>query len=496
MKLALKLTLALVLGIVVVMSGYAYLQIRQEVVLFEGDLQKDVRLGRALGAAVQAVWTTEGERRSRELVEEADDAVREVGIRLVSLDAPPGDPRRPKVLPDQLGPVANGELLRVVRTDDAGAAWRHTYVPLSVPGAGHVAVELSQSLDRQLTFIRTTRLAIVLATLATAAVCGLIAMALGVWFVGRPIDLLRDKARRVGSGDLTGRLALRQRDEIGELAAEIDAMCDRIVEGNQRLSAETEARIATLEQLRHADRLATVGRLASGVAHELGTPLSVVSARAAMIGEENVSWGEARENARVIVEQSERMSQVIRQLLDFSRRRETKLKVTTLQQVVSRALDLLSTVAKRRGVAIDFGAVDEAVAVRVDENQALQAVTNILVNGIQATRSGGRVTVRVGQRQATPPRGHEGAAGEWACVTVADEGDGIPEDHLSQIFEPFFTTKGAGEGTGLGLAVAHGIVTEHGGWIDVESQVGKGSRFTIHLPPAAPRQADALGAAS
>src|SRR5262249_13569708 len=150
--------------------------------------------------------------------------------------------------------------------------------------AGQPAVlEIQEKLTPQLTFVRMSHLTILLATLVIVTVCGAIAMGLGVWFVGRPLQRVRDRARAVGAGDFSGRLDIRQHDESGELAAEINAMCDRLAESDRRLARETEARIAMLEQLRHADRLATVGQLAAGVAHELGTPLNVIGLRAKQI---------------------------------------------------------------------------------------------------------------------------------------------------------------------------------------------------------------------
>ena len=127
---------------------------------------------------------------------------------------------------------------------------------------------------------------------------------------------------------------------------------------------------------------------------------------------------------------------------------------------------------------------DQPVPARVDQNQMQQALTNIVVNGIQAMPNGGRLRVGIGRQLARPPSGHPGPEGEYLCVSFEDEGEGIPADDLPHLFEPFFTTKKVGEGTGLGLALAHDIVRDHGGWIDVESEIGKGSRFSVLLPPA------------
>ena len=348
MKLARKIAVALILAIVAVMAVYAYVQIREEVVLFDSDLKQNARRGRALVSAVQSVWRKEGEERTRELIEELASVAGEVTVRWVYLDAPAGDPGHAELTTEDRGALVAGELREFLHTDPADGVERRLYVPMAagVP----VVLEVSESLRDQMIFIRTSHVAIAVATVTIGAVCGLIALGLGFWLVGRPVKLLRDKARRAGLGDFSGPLVIPQHDELGELAVEINAMCDHIAEGNARLAAETEARVAALDQLRHAERLATVGRLAAGVAHELGTPLNVVGARAEMIRSDEATSAGARDHARVIGEQSARMAGIIRQLLDFSRRRGPKLGPANLQQVVARALELLASTAGARRV--------------------------------------------------------------------------------------------------------------------------------------------------
>jgi signal transduction histidine kinase len=322
------------------------------------------------------------------------------------------------------------------------------------------------------------------ATVATAGVCTLIAMGIGLLFVGRPMRSLVMKARRVGAGDLTGPLALRQRDEIGELAGEMNSMCDRLAETQDRLTAESQARLATLEQLRHAERLTTVGTLASGIAHELGTPLNVVGGRARMISSGEVTGGEATDSARIIGEQAARMTKIIRQLLDFARRRGPQKAKGDLKTIVAQAITLVEALAEKRGVPILLVGADAPIEVDVDGGQIQQALTNLVMNGIQAMPKGGELTIEIGRTRAKSPPDVGGAEGTWATIAIVDHGDGMSEGVSSRIFEPFFTTKEVGEGTGLGLSVTYGIVREHGGWIAVDSAIGTGSRFTVHLPVA------------
>jgi signal transduction histidine kinase len=189
-------------------------------------------------------------------------------------------------------------------------------------------------------------------------------------------------------------------------------------------------------------------------------------------------------HARIIVEQAERMTEIIRQLLDFSRRRGMKPGLVDLRTIVGRAADMVSSAADANRVAILTEVPDAPVLARVDQGQIEQALTNFVLNGIQAMPQGGTLRVAVGRRRVRPPAEPGGPEADYAALTITDEGAGIASEHLLRIFEPFFTTKGVGQGTGLGLSVAYGIVSEHGGWIDVESEVGRGSRFTMFLPPA------------
>jgi signal transduction histidine kinase len=262
----------------------------------------------------------------------------------------------------------------------------------------------------------------------------------------------------------------------------MNAMCDRLVEARVTIKEETEARIDALEQLRHADRLVTVGRLASGLAHELGTPLNVIGGRAKMI-ERNPSQEEAASsNARIIREQADRVTQIVRQLLDFARAGVSSKHRARLEETAVRAVALLAPMAGKRNVKLQIVTEPELPEVEIDAAQMQQVVSNLIVNAIQAMEQAGEVTVGLARKQMRPPNVPEASEREYVSMEVRDQGVGIAAQHLPRIFEPFFTTKGVGEGTGLGLSVAYGIIHEHGGFITVESTPGAGSRFTVYLP--------------
>ena len=483
MKLTRKLTIALACAILVVLGIDASLEVERKAQLFEGSIRRDTQLlSRTIAASAARVWTTAGENQARDLVENANEQQGDVSIRWVSLQAPAGNSNRPEVPPEIVRPlVAAGAGTMRWRAPDETTDSLYTYYPIAIPLPDR-AIEVRESLEPEREYVRHTVLRGVVTTAVLVALCTGVAMVIGVLFVGRPVRRLVEQARRVGQGDLSPRLRLRQRDEIGQLADEMNAMCDRLSETRERLESETAARMAALEQLRHADRLTTVGKLAAGLAHEIGTPLNVITGYAQLIADEYSDDSGAHRNAGIVAQQAERVAAIIRQLLDFARRRSPNPSRQDLCALAHDTTSLLGTLAHKHQVSLVLETPDEPVWTRADPGQMKQALTNLIVNGIQSMPEGGTVTVTVAERRGTPPAGVDGQPGNYPCLEVRDQGSGISRDDLDRVFEPFFTTKEVGEGTGLGLSVSYGIVREHGGWIAVDSTPGTGSRFSIFLP--------------
>jgi signal transduction histidine kinase len=354
--------------------------------------------------------------------------------------------------------------------------------PISHAGEVRAALVMRESLASRDAYIKTSIRNTALTTLALAGLCSLLTLFLGISLVGRPVRALAEQARRIGQGELGYRVSIRKRDEIGELAEEMNAMCERLEQSQKRLEQESRARIRALEQLRHADRLTTLGKLASGVAHELGTPLNVVLGRAKMIRTRELNREATSENARIISEQAERMTAIIRELLDFARARGPKKTRVDLGSLASRTARLLAPLAAKRDVTIEVDATRELPSLEVDPSQIQQVLTNLVLNAAQVSPADSGIRVEVGLEARSPPADVGGDSSDVLTISVADRGTGIDAAVLPHVFEPFFTTKEPGEGTGLGLSVAYGIVREHGGWIDVETTLGHGSRFVVCLP--------------
>jgi polar amino acid transport system substrate-binding protein len=295
------------------------------------------------------------------------------------------------------------------------------------------------------------------------------------------IKLARLLAERDRLTDSLRELNATLESKVAERTAELEQRARQLEEAWAKVRSESEARIAALEQLRHEDRLKIVGRLASGIAHELGTPLNVISGYAGMIAGGSLSPHDTTESARTIKAQSERIASIVRQILDFARRRPGQRIAVDLQQLARQTLDLATPLAQKRNVNLILTDGNDAAVVKADVEQVRQVLLNLITNAVQAMHRSGNVEVAIGPARA-PLAADRGDPDKYVCISVLDEGEGIPEENLGRIFDPFFTTKGPGKGTGLGLAITEGIVREHGGWITVESTVGKGSRFCVYLP--------------
>jgi signal transduction histidine kinase len=261
--------------------------------------------------------------------------------------------------------------------------------------------------------------------------------------------------------------AALSRADAGLAAAAAGAIA-RVVE-HGRLDAE----IARLHQvLAHADRLSAVGTLAAGVAHEIRNPLVSVRTFIQLLPE-RLADEEFRTGFRELaLTEIDRICVLINDLLSFARPAPEQREPTDLPELVGQITHLLEAEARKQDVVVVCRTESDLPLVTVDEAQVKQVVLNVLLNAMQASGSGGRVEIRIGQQA------HDD--GHWCVVTVADSGSGIPPEHAERIFDPFFTTKDSG--SGLGLFIAHQIVVGHGGYICTTPRTGGGTEFSIHLP--------------
>lgn len=481
MKVTRKFIIALIAGIVLVHAGSAALRVHREVALFHEDIARDSRvLGRALSHAVERAWRTEGEQAALGLIAHATEREAHVRIRWVWPDGKRGPAETPTADSATLAPLHQLQTV-VVRLGKGDESAVCTYVPVRVTGGRLGAVEVTDPLGDEEEYMRGSIVSATATALTLVALSAGLAWLLGVVLIGRPVRALVEQARRVAGGDLAQRLVPRSRDELGELAIEMNHMCDGLQGAWQRAADESQARIQAIEQLRHVDRLKTVGTLASGVAHELGTPINVIEGHVQLLREDPASTEAMRGSLDVITRQCKRMAEIIRQLLDFSHRGVKKSEPPAdLRDVVRETARMLEPMARKRDVSINVEVGLTAAVAGIGFGQAQQVLANLAINGIHAMPKGGQLRFSVAWQERKSP-GRDRSA-PYLCVEVADDGMGMDEETRGRIFEPFFTTKDVGTGTGLGLAVAHGIIEDRGGWIEVDSAPGQGSRFVVCLP--------------
>jgi two-component system NtrC family sensor kinase len=225
-------------------------------------------------------------------------------------------------------------------------------------------------------------------------------------------------------------------------------------------------------QLTQADKLASVGRLAAGLAHEINNPLTGVLTYASFLEKRAGDNPEVRADLEVIVRETKRCREIVRGLLDFARQSPPERRPTDLNEVVRHGVAIVMNQLALGRVSLQLDLAADLAPVPVDGNQIQQVIVNLMLNAADAIGERGG-TIQVTTR----------AVGDATELTVEDSGAGIPEEAMDHLFEPFFTTKGS-RGNGLGLAVTWRIVESHGGTIQVESKVGKGTRFAVRLPYA------------
>lgn len=467
MRVALKIIAVMVSLVLMVLAVEAALRSRNDAALYEQDLRRSQNiLGRALREAGELAWREHGLPAAEQIVAAAAAGEHEIAIQLLGEDAT-----------DQLvGGHANpdGGFLQTI--DDHAL---RTVVPLHGPDGEQIAVELSTPLKRGREYLAKSmhRFGFVAGLLVLAT--SVIGSAAGGWIVGRPIGLLVRQTRSLATGQFV-RSELRASDEIGELGRALDRTSDRLAAARQQLEHETRQRIAALEKLRQADRVATIGTLAAGVAHELGTPIHVIARRAQRIARSNdlVRIGS---EAAIIVEQCQVVQDIVRGLLEFARPPARERNELEIEAVVARTVTMVQPLLRNNKASVAIERAGEADDARVLGNagQLQQVFTNLLVNAAQAMTEGGQIRVRIEHGQRNPSHDPDR---RYAVVRVTDQGAGMDAETLEHIFDPFFTTKAPGAGTGLGLSIAYGIVRDHGGWLDVNSEPGRGAEFLVGLP--------------
>ena len=303
---------------------------------------------------------------------------------------------------------------------------------------------------------------LIVAAAGAVAICAVLIIVLA-YLIQRPMVELQEKIGQVSEGNLNVAVSFsRRNDEIGDLGRNFNHMMQQLRESR----AEIERLHRT--QMSRAEHLATLGELATGLAHEIRNPLAGIAGVIEIVGRDLPATSPARAVVKDVRLEITRISRTLTDLLETARPRRPEVRRSNLNTTVEHAVMLARQQVLSRPIKIEIQKMPDLPEVEHDSDQVHQVLLNLLLNAVQAMEGAGIVGVEIGAREG------------YASVVVSDTGRGISPQNLANIFRPFYTTKG--DGTGLGLSLAHRIVEDHHGRIEVSSVVGKGSTFTVLLP--------------
>ena len=499
MRIATRLTLLLLLSVAVVMAGFGYIRARQERQRLIAESQQEVLvLANAIKLTVEHALRDRRPQDIQELLTEMVrdpnpvDRIRIFDRTLEDINSAISDRAATTLIPQ-------AELEQVLKTGETIVRYldvpsrpaAYAILPLKTRRGAtigvlevvHVATRAQRQI-RDATREQVLRLSLLSLTIA-----------LVIWLtvrvsIRRPIAELMQTALAFGRGDLSRRLALRRRDEIGQLASAFNGMAESLQAAQAQILAEAQGRLELERQVQQTQKLAAVGRLASEVAHEIGTPLNIVSGRAEVIQKGLPPDHPLSRHLTTILGQIERITGIIRQLLEYARPRRPALLPVAAAGLFRRTAELLEPMAHQRRVTIRAQVPEPLPPILADPDQLQQVLLNLATNALDATPPGGeiRLAARLDDPETADPRPRiERGRPEDPCLTieVSDTGRGMPRDQLEQIFEPFFSTKGRRGGTGLGLPIVEDILRAHRAAIEVRSAEGAGTTIILRWPLAA-----------
>ena len=307
-------------------------------------------------------------------------------------------------------------------------------------------------------------------TLLSIVLFSLVFSFIVIKLIHEPLDEIMEMIQYVEDGNFKKRVTVKHDDIIGRLAEKFNAMTWRISESQKEVEAYHRA------QMKRASQMAMIGEIASGIAHEIKNPLACISAALQVIEDDLEEKNEHKMVIREVVNQIKRLDGTVKKILEFAKPVSAEKKLTAIDAVLQETLLLISQFANQKSIEVNVSGGEGIKKVYGDGKALRQVFLNICLNAIEAMQEKGVLDIAV----AMTYRERAGGAGEYVEVMIRDTGSGIAEENLVEIFDPFFTTKKSG--TGLGLSISAQIVEEHGGFIEVESEVGEGTTFEVYLP--------------
>jgi two-component system, NtrC family, sensor kinase len=336
-------------------------------------------------------------------------------------------------------------------------------------GSVEVLISLDQ-IDRNLADLVQKFIVFIL---LTASLLGILIFLVTRWSILLPIARLKDASKKIGHGDLGLRIKKSGVTELDTVIEEFNRMAYNIEQQHITQEQLFTEKINLEKTLRHTDKLASIGQLASGLAHEIGTPLNVISGRAEHLLNKLPEKQAGIKNLEIIIRQSERITKTMQQLLAFSRKPAAHFNDLDLEKIILEAFSLCKMRQRKTDPQIKIVLDLPEKKMMADEDGLRQLFVNLMLNSFHVLVDGGTITI---QSCFNPQNDQE------IIITYVDDGPGIPSDNTKRVFDPFFTTKDVGEGTGLGLFMVTNIVQEHQGNIILDPSVTDGTKFIITFP--------------
>jgi two-component system, NtrC family, sensor kinase len=476
-KVGTRLTLVLLLALTPTVALYTYWSVTHSTLTYIDDLRRE---GRATSRAL--VPALENDMRAREW-DQVDNVLQRMSVEgtMGALFSPEGKPMYAATgFPPGLAPSTDKFGLSrsrgFVEYEVAvnGRRWFCRLSPLKQQDrmiVGHLLVAQDWSDIREDLRARTLG-SMAAAVVVVTLVATIIPLAIRR-YISNPLSELSRRVTRLSSGDELSRGI--GGDEVKLLSEEFRRLDQQLTMAGADLMERHRRELELERRLQHADRLATIGTLASGLAHEIGTPMGVIRARAEYLQHNEPGARKLQEGLEIIIKQIDRISRIVRMLLDYARSRESTRAVCDLRAIVQHALSLVETEAARRSIQLSAELGDQPLTVQCDADQLEQVFVNLAVNALDAMAAKGGVLRVLAESGAGDDR--------LARITFADTGPGVATEDRSRVFDPFFTTKEPGKGTGMGLAVSQSIMRDHGGEISFES-ASDGTRFFVTMPVA------------
>ncbi len=476
MKVLIKILIVIFIVFFLIIGVDGFIAINVEIRSYENNLKNNfIQLGNTILTYITEAWQKNDIKKVVDIINGINKSEHNILVRLILLNDDKNF--KPDIDLDKFYKLIKNNI-NFYELKRNNIYFLYGYFPAKINNETICFLELSQSLNYISILKQKAVYRIIFISILLLISGFILVWVFGIKYISKPLDILTKRMKKISSNDFTKEETLKTKDELYELEKAINSMCEKLELSRKNLDYETEKRIQVLEELKHSERLATIGKISSGIAHEIGTPLNVIQGRASMIINEKLNQNEIKDFSKIIIDQAKKMTDIIQQLLNYARIEVTDFKKNDIIKLINNSIILLSPIIKKSNIEINFNRKFSEFELIIDSTSVQQVITNILMNAIDAMPDGGKIEISIDEKELI----YNEKLKKYFEIKITDNGEGIPEENLERIFDPFFTTKKKEKGTGLGLSISNNIIESHKGFIKVESKINKGSVFSIYLP--------------